>query len=412
MTDFDVFIIGGGASGLMAAYQAGSRGLRVAVADGNEKLARKVRITGKGRCNLTNSCSVKEFLENVPHGGKFLFSAINRFPPEAAVSFFEGHGLKTKVERGNRVFPESDNANDVADLLARICRANNVTFIRERVKSLFKAENGLFYVKTARGEYSSSNAVIATGGMSYPLTGSDGLGYELAKKLGHSVIAPRPSLVPLNSPDGFCAELQGFSLKDIKLTAYKNDKVIFKDIGEMLFTHFGVSGPLVLSASVFMDDFAANSYRLELDLKTALDEQKLDDKIIKILAENSNKTLGNIMPSIIGKSLSPVVLRLTGVSPDIKANSLTRGDREKIVCILKKFPVKITSARPVDEAIVTSGGIDIKEINPRTMESKLIPGLYFAGEVIDVDAFTGGFNLQIAWATGYVAGNSVNVLEE
>lgn len=407
MEEFDVIIIGGGASGLMCAASASGRGLHTVVLDGNRQPGRKLRITGKGRCNLTNSCDIKTFMENIPHGGKFLYSALNRFPPSAAVRFFEDNGLKTKVERGNRVFPVSDNANEVADTLIRLCRDGGTVFVKERAEKALRTENG-FAVYTKEKTIRGRNLVLACGGMSYPLTGSDGTGYRIAESFGHTVSEPLPSLVPLVSDDAFCASLQGFSLKDIRLRAYENDKEVFDDVGEMLFTHFGVSGPLVLSASAVMRDFRHNRYRLSIDFKTALSEKQLDAKILKIFSENLNKTLSNVLPTIIGNSLAPVILTVCGLDGNIQVNSVTRQMRERLVGLLKDFPVGISCTRSIDEAIVTAGGVVTGEINPRTMESKLVPGLYFTGEIIDVDGYTGGFNLQIAWSTGFLAGQSIN----
>lgn len=404
---YDVVVIGGGAAGLMCAVQTSGRGLKTAILDSNRQLGRKLRITGKGRCNLTNACDIREFMANIPGDGRFLYSALNRFSPSDAVAFFEKNGLDTKVERGNRVFPVSDNANDVADLLVGLCRQNGVEVIRTRADRVDTDLNGVCDVHTELGSIPCRAAVLCTGGLSYPLTGSDGTGYTIAGHLGHTVTPLHPSLVPLESEDEFCRELQGFSLKDVRLRAYENNKQVFNEIGEMLFTHFGVSGPLVLSASAHMRNFSEKTYRLEVDLKTALDDDKLDAKLLRIFAENSNKTLRNVMPDIIGRSLAPVILSLSGADGDTPVNSVTHEDRTKIRTLLKAFPVSVSGPRPVDEAIVTAGGVCTMEVNPRTMESKFVPGLYFAGEVLDLDAYTGGFNLQIAWSTGYLAGNSI-----
>lgn len=404
---YDVVIIGGGAAGLMCAAQTASRGLKTAVLDPNRQPGRKVRITGKGRCNLTNSCDIKEFMNNIPGDGRFLYSALNRFSPADTVAFFESLGLPTKTERGNRVFPVSDNANDVADILIRYCHDCGTEFIRTHADRIDTDLNGVSAVHTELGRIRCRAAVLCTGGLSYPLTGSDGSGHKIAAHMSHTVTPLKPSLVPLESGDSFCAELQGFSLKNVVLRAYEDDRLIYRELGEMLFTHFGVSGPLVLSASAHMRSFGEKVYRLEIDLKTALDDDKLDAKILRIFSENSNKALKNVMPDIVGRSLAPVVLALCGADGDLPVNSVTREQRASIRTTLKAFPISVSGPRPIDEAIVTAGGVSTKEVNPRTMESKFVPGLYFAGEVLDLDAYTGGFNLQIAWSTGYLAGISI-----
>lgn len=406
-SSYDVIVVGGGAAGLMCAVQTSMRGLKTAILESNRQLGRKVRITGKGRCNLSNYCDIREFMNNIPGDGRFLFSALNRFSPADTVSFFESSGLPTKIERGNRVFPVSDNANDVADLLARLCREHGAEVIKTRADRIDTDSEGVCAVHTDLGRIRCRAAVLCTGGLSYPLTGSDGSGYTIAAHLGHTVKPLHPSLVPLESNDSFCAELQGFSLKNVMLRAYEDDRLIYRELGEMLFTHFGVSGPLVLSASAHMRDFEKKNYRLEIDLKTALDEEKLDAKILRIFSENSNKTLKNVLPEVIGRSLAPVILSLSGADGDTPVNSVTHEERVRIRTLLKAFPISISGPRPIDEAIVTSGGVNTKEVNPRTMESKFVPGLFFAGEILDLDAYTGGFNLQIAWSTGYLAGISV-----
>ncbi len=306
------------------------------------------------------------------------------------MDFFESKGVKLKIERGNRVFPESDNANDIADLLVKLCTNAGVRFIRKTVKSLDELPEG--------------SIVIATGGMSYPLTGSTGAGYEFARSLGHTIIPPKPSLIPLESDDEYCRELQGFAPKNVMLRAYEDDKLIYRELGEMLFTHFGVSGPLVLSASAHMRDFINHSYRLEVDLKPGLDEEKLEARILRDFSENANKQFINYLPKLTGSSLSPVICHLTGIPETMPVNSVTREQRARLRTVLKAFPIHVTGTRPIDEAIVTAGGVKTSEINPRTMESKLAPGVFFCGEVLNLDAYTGGFNLQIAWSTGYLAG--------
>lgn len=403
----DAVVIGGGAAGMMCSLIAARRGLDVILLEPNKMLGRKLRITGKGRCNVTNNCDIKDFLTNIPGDGRFLYSALNRLSPRDTMQFFESLGLPLKTERGNRVFPVSDNANDVARTLARNLERSGVRHIRESANHII-AENGeVTGVKTDSGVISCRAAVICTGGLSYPLTGSTGAGYKMARELGHSIAPCRPSLVPLESDDEYCAQMQGFSLKNVTLSAYENDKLIFRELGEMLFTHFGVSGPLVLSASSHMRNFGSAKYRLSIDLKPALDEKKLDARLLRDFEKYANRDFANSLCDLAGKTMIPVLVELSGIPAEEKVNSITRQQRHDLLRLFKEFPVSISRPRPIDEAIVTSGGVLTKEINPRTMESKLVSGLYFAGEVMDVDAYTGGFNLQIAWSTAYVAANSI-----
>lgn len=392
---------------MMCSLIAARRGLDVILLEPNKMLGRKLRITGKGRCNVTNNCDIKDFLTNIPGDGRFLYSALNRLSPRDTMQFFESLGLPLKTERGNRVFPVSDNANDVAGTLARNLERSGVRHIRESANHII-AENGeVTGVKTDSGDISCRAAVICTGGLSYPLTGSTGAGYKMARELGHSIVPCRPSLVPLESDDEYCAQMQGFSLKNVTLSAYENDKLIFRELGEMLFTHFGVSGPLVLSASSHMRNFGSAKYRLSIDLKPALDEKKLDARLLRDFEKYANRDFANSLCDLAGKTMIPVLVELSGIPAEEKVNSITRQQRHDLLRLFKEFPVSISRPRPIDEAIVTSGGVLTKEINPRTMESKLVSGLYFAGEVMDVDAYTGGFNLQIAWSTAYVAANSI-----
>lgn len=392
---------------MMCSLIAARRGLDVILLEPNKMLGRKLRITGKGRCNVTNNCDIKDFLTNIPGDGRFLYSALNRLSPRDTIQFFESLGLPLKTERGNRVFPVSDNANDVAGTLARNLERSGVRHIRESANHII-AENGeVTGAKTDSGVISCRAAVICTGGLSYPLTGSTGAGYKMARELGHSIAPCRPSLVPLESDDEYCAQMQGFSLKNVTLSAYENDKLIFRELGEMLFTHFGVSGPLVLSASSHMRNFGSAKYRLSIDLKPALDEKKLDARLLRDFEKYANRDFANSLCDLAGKTMIPVLVELSGIPAEEKVNSITRQQRHNLLRLFKEFPVSISRPRPIDEAIVTSGGVLTKEINPRTMESKLVSGLYFAGEVMDVDAYTGGFNLQIAWSTAYVAANSI-----
>ena len=403
----ELVVIGGGPAGMICAITAAERGLRVTLLEPNRMLGRKLRITGKGRCNITNNCDVREFMANIPGDGRFLYSAVNRFGMKEVMAFFEDRGLPLKTERGNRVFPVSDNANDVAGLLARQCEKDGVRVLHTAAKDILVSDGAVIGVGTGEGQIGCRAAAVCTGGLSDPLTGSTGAGYRFAEKLGHAVTPRRPSLVPLASEDGCCAEMQGFSLKNVTLSAYEDDKLIYRELGEMLFTHFGVSGPLVLSASAKMRHMGEKRYRLEIDLKPGLDEKKLDARLLRDFEKYANKEFKNALGELAGRTMIPVLIRLSGIPEDTKVNAITREQRQRLLHLFKAFPVSVSGTRPIDEAIVTAGGVSTKEINPRTMESKLVQGLYFAGEVLDLDAYTGGFNLQIAWSTGYVAGNSV-----
>lgn len=403
----ELTVIGAGASGLMCACAAAQRGLKVLLLEPNRMPGRKLRITGKGRCNLTNNCDVREFMRNIPGDGRFLYSALNTLPPEGTMEFFQSRGLLLKTERGNRVFPVSDNANDVARLLTEQCAKSGVQLLRARAKRIMTDNGAVTGVETDQGIIECKAVAVCTGGLSYPLTGSTGDGYRFARELGHSVSPLRPSLVPLESADDYCAQMQGFSLKNVTLSVFEDGALIYKELGELLFTHFGVSGPLVLSASSHMRHMGRSVYRLEIDLKPGLDERKLDARILRDFEKYSNKEFKNALNELAGRTMVPVLVELSGIPPEQKVNSVTREQRAALVRLFKAFPVSVSGARPIDEAIVTAGGVSTREINPRTMESKLVHGLYFAGEVLDLDGYTGGFNLQIAWSTGWVAGNSV-----
>lgn len=375
--------------------------------EGQKSCGRKLRITGKGRCNVTNACDTREFLQNVPVNAKFLYSAINRFPPGAAMELFESLGVPLKVERGNRVFPQSDRAQDVVSALERYVRSSGAEVAHTTVRGI-RAENGAVRaVLTDAGEIECDSAVICTGGLSYPLTGSTGDGYRFARELGHTVTPTRPSLVPLVSPDPCCERMQGFSLRNVTLTVYNGKgREVFRELGELMFAHFGVTGPLALSASAHMRDFERERYRLEIDLKPGLDEKKLDARLLRDFEKYRNRDFANALGDLAAKSMIPVLVERSGIPPETKVNSITKQQRRALLELFKHFSIDVTGTRPVDEAIVTSGGVDVREIDPRSMGSKLVRGLYFAGEVIDVDAYTGGFNLQIAWSTGYLAGNN------
>lgn len=407
IAEAELVVIGGGPAGMMCAATAAERGMRVILLEPNRQLGRKLRITGKGRCNVTNNCDIKAFMENIPGDGRFLYSALNRLSPTQTMELFELHGLKLKTERGNRVFPVSDNANDVAGTMTHWCERAGVRVMHTHAKGI-RIEDGMVTgVPTDEGMIDCRAAAVCTGGLSYPLTGSTGDGYKFARSAGHSVDTPWPSLVPLESDDDYCAEMQGFALKNVTLSAYEDDVLIYRELGEMLFTHFGVSGPLVLSASSHMRNMSKAKYRLEIDLKPALDEKKLDARILRDFEKYANKEFKNSLGDLAGKSMIPVLIRLSGIPEDTKVNSITREQRHRLLHLFKAFPVSITGTRPIDEAIVTAGGVSTKEVNPRNMESKLVDGLYFAGEVLNIDGYTGGFNLQIAWSTGYVAGKSI-----
>ena len=404
----DAVVIGGGAAGTLCAALAAGRGLDVVLLEPNRMLGRKLRITGKGRCNVTNDCDAREFISAIPGDGRFLQSAIHKFGTSDTKALFEGLGVALKTERGNRVFPESDRADDIADALTKLARENGVRVLRERATRILTNEAGAVRaVASGGGEIECEAAVICTGGLSYPGTGSTGDGYRMARELGHTIRPCRPSLVPLESPDAWCREMQGFSLRNVELSAYEDEKLIYKALGEMLFTHFGVSGPLVLSASAHMRRFGECRYRLSIDLKPGLDEKKLDARLLRDFEKYSNREFRNSLGDLAGRAMIPVLVELSGIPGDTRTNSVTRQQRAALAQLLKHFPVSLSGPRPIAEAIVTSGGVATTEVNPRTMESKLVPGLYFAGEVLDLDAYTGGYNLQIAWSTAFVAANSL-----
>ena len=397
-----IAVVGGGAAGLMAAGTASLYGADVTVFEHIGRLGKKLAITGKGRCNVTNQCTLEEFLQNVPTNPRFLYTALNAFSTEDTVSHFENLGVKLKVERGRRVFPESDKAIEIVDAMKRYAEAAQIIY--EKVISLKKGCIGEFIITTPNGEYQFDSVILATGGRSYPLTGSDGSGHRLARKLGHTVTPLTPSLVPLESPSHIPEALQGLSLKNISIKLIQNDTVIFSDFGELLFTHFGVSGPVILSASSHLPKKSLENTYISIDLKPALDEMTLDRRILHDFAERAHKNFQNALDALLPSKMIPVIVSLSKIDPYKKVNSITKEERARLLHLLKNFTLPISSTRPIEEAIITSGGVDVKEISPKTMESKLIPGLYFAGEVIDVDAYTGGYNLQIAFSTGYLAG--------
>ena len=403
--NFDGIIIGGGPAGMFAAITAAEQGKKVLLLERNDRLGKKLLITGKGRCNVTNDCSAEDILKNVPRNGKFLFSAMNAFPPQRIMDFFNDNGCELKTERGNRVFPVSDRSQSVLECLQKVMRAKGITVKTARVRELLVENGQVVGVRTDREEIRSAWVILATGGVSYPATGSTGDGYAMAKAVGHTIVEPQGSLVPLETAGTDCQDMQGLSLRNVgvKLLNAKG-KVLYKDFGELLFTHFGVSGPTVLSASCHLK---GEGCKLVIDLKPALDEAKLNDRILRDLEMYQNRAMENALTDLLPRSMIPVVLRRLEIDPAMQANSLTKQKRRALIELLKAFPVEITGRRPVAEAIITSGGVKCGEIDPKTMESKKIPGLYFAGEIIDCDAYTGGFNLQIAWATAYAAGMSV-----
>ncbi len=402
-----IVVAGAGAAGMMAAITAARAGARVLLVEPNEKVGRKLLITGKGRCNVTNCCDAGTVMDNIPRNGKFLYSALSRFSPQDTMDFFTGLGVPLKVERGQRVFPASDRASDIVDALFRAARRLGVARIRDRVTALDLDGGRLRGAALARGGGVNCGALIlATGGVSYPRTGSTGDGYRLARAAGHEIVPLRGSLVPLESRDPDCARLQGLSLRNVELRLRDaENKVAYQERGELLFTHFGLSGPMVLSASAHMD-LTRGPYTAHIDLKPALDEQTLDRRLLRDFEARANQDFGNALGGLVPRRLIPVLVDRTGIAGDAKVRDVRREQRARLLECLKDFPVEISGPRPVEEAIVTAGGVRVGEVDPRTMESKYVPGLYFAGEVLDVDGYTGGFNLQIAWSTGRAAGQA------
>jgi predicted Rossmann fold flavoprotein len=400
-----VIVIGGGPAGMYAAITAAQNNCKVLLLERNDRLGKKLLITGKGRCNVTNNCDEQEILKNIPRNGRFLYSAMAAQPPASVMDFFEKNGCELKTERGNRVFPQSDKAVSVLECLQSRMRRLGVTVQTARVSEIMTGAGGVCGVKAGAQVFQGRNVILATGGLSYPTTGSTGDGFRMAQALGHTVTATEGSLVPLETAGEDCQQMQGLSLRNVavKLLNAKG-KVLYKDFGELLFTHFGISGPTVLSASAHLK---GDGCRLVIDLKPALEENKLDERILRDLSMYQNRSMENALTDLLPRSMIPVVLRRLEIDPNMQANSLKKQQRRALVELLKGFSVEITGKRPVAEAIITSGGIKVSEIDPKTMESKIVPGLYFAGEIIDCDAYTGGFNLQIAWATAYAAGCSV-----
>ena len=406
MTNYDGIVIGGGPAGMFAAITAAQRGQKVLLLERNDRLGKKLLITGKGRCNVTNNCDLDEVLKNVPRNGRFLYSALNACPPGKMMDFFATAGCELKTERGNRVFPVSDRSQSVLEALQREMRRAGVEIRTDRVKEILTKDGAVSGVRGQNATYGCQWVILATGGLSYPTTGSTGDGYAMAEQLGHTIVPAQGSLVPLETEGADAPDMQGLSLRnvDVKLIDAKGKK-LFTDFGELLFTHFGVSGPTVLSASAHLK---GEHCRLVIDLKPALDEGKLDARIHRDLEMYKNRSMENALTDLLPRSMIPVVLRRLDIDPTMQANSLTKQQRRSLVELLKAFSLTITGKRPVAEAIITSGGVKVGEIDPKTMQSKLVPGLYFAGEIIDCDAYTGGFNLQIAWSTAYAAGMAVS----
>ena len=404
-----VIIIGGGAAGLMAGAESAKRGNDTLIVEKMQRPARKMMITGKGRCNVTNECfELEELISNVPTNGRFLYSAFSAFMPYDTIALLEEQGVKTKTERGRRVFPESDKAVDVVDAFVGYAKKCGAKIIQGTVKAFEFSGDKIISVVLENGEKFPCDAVaICTGGKSYPLTGSTGDGYALAKSAGHTVTELKPSLVPLVASNNYIPSLQGLSLKNVKIKLLENGKEIYSDFGEMLFTHYGVSGPIILSASAHMKNAGKSTYKIILDLKPALDFKTLDNRLIRIFEENNNKDFINSLGSLLPNKLIPVIVKMSKIEPSQKCNSVTKEQRRYLAELLKGIEIDITGFRPIEEAVVTSGGVNVKEIEPKTMRSKLISNLYFAGEVIDVDAYTGGFNLQIAFSTGYLCGINI-----
>ena len=403
-----VAVIGAGAAGMMAAITAAEAGADVTLFERNDRVGKKLRITGKGRCNVTNNCDNNEFLSNVPTNPRFLYASLSRFSTADTMAFFEDAGVPLKTERGKRVFPISDRAADIVSAMEKKCREAGVTIVHRRVRGLLIEDGRIIGLRYGESEENFDAVIVCTGGRSYSMTGSDGDGYRFATEAGHTVTPLYPSLVPLVAEGKLCASLQGLSLKNVSLTIKltQSGKTIYEDFGEMLFTHYGLTGPLVLSASAHLSDIAPGKYEAVMDLKPALDEKTLDARILSDFSKYQNRDLINALDDLLPQKMIAPYIGLCGIDPRKKVNSITREERERMVHVLKGMRVKLIGFRPIEEAIVTRGGVSVKEVDPKTMQSKLVEGLYFAGEVLDVDAYTGGFNLQIAFSTATVAGTS------
>jgi predicted Rossmann fold flavoprotein len=406
----DVVVVGSGAAGMLAAGFAAKHGTNITIIEKNDKPGRKLMITGKGRCNVTNACDINEFMSNVPRNGRFLYSSLSQFSPQDTIDFFENLGVKLKIERGKRVFPESDKAVDIVDALHSFVKKSGCKRIQGRVQETIIKDNKVTGVKLEDGRIiNARKTIICTGGKSYPHTGSTGDGYSLAEQAGHTVIPLAPSLVPLETEENWVKELQGLSLRNVKIEVTDTiiEKSIYSELGEMLFTHFGVSGPLILSASSHMRQMQENRYKISIDLKPGLTNEQLDTRLQRDFLKYTNKDFINSLNELLPAKIIPLFVKICGIDEKLKSNQLTKEMRKQIVWYLKHFEITISRFRPIEEAIITSGGVNVNEINPKTMESKLVHDLFFAGEILDCDAYTGGFNLQIAFSTGFVAGNAV-----
>lgn len=405
MNKSDVIIVGGGAAGLFAAVMLARNGVKCLVLEQNKILGKKLLITGKGRCNVTNNCDAQTVMKNIPRNPRFMYSSLSQFAPEDTMRFFEELGVRLKTERGNRVFPESDKSQSIVNALVDEAKRLGVRFAKERVTEILEQNGRVSQVVTDKSSYLAEYVILATGGKSYPATGSTGDGYAFSQKLGHTVTELKGSLVPLVTEESEASEMMGLSLKNVTLTLTDNqkNKKIYSEMGEMLFTHFGVSGPLVLSASSHIEKIEKGRYTLSVDLKPALSEKQLDERILRDFSEEKNRDFANSLGRLLPSTMIPIIVSRSKIPPDLKVNSITREQRLSLVSLIKNYTLTVRDFRPIDEAIITSGGVSIKEISPKTMESKLVEGLYFAGEIIDVDAYTGGFNLQIAFSTAFAA---------
>ncbi len=409
-----VVVVGGGAAGMMAAVTAARAGALVTVFEKKDRPGKKLRITGKGRCNVTNDCTREAFLSQVPRNPRFLYAALSRFSTEDTKRFFEEAGVALKVERGNRVFPVSDKASDIVAAMVNACRSAGVVFAFRKVDSLWIEAGRLAGVRLADGTRAPADAVIvATGGKSYPLTGSDGDGYRLAEQAGHTIAELSPSLVPIVEKGTVCRSMQGLSLKNVGLTVCRaaDNRVVYEDFGEMMFTHFGVTGPMILSASAYLSDLGRQAYYACIDLKPALEDKKLDARLLSDFSKYANRDFINALGDLLPQKIIAPVVEKSGIDARKKVNSVTREERRRLCETIKNFRIELSHFRPIEEAIITRGGVKVTEIDPKTMASKRLPGLYFAGEVLDVDAYTGGFNLQIAFSTGFCAGESAATLD-